>query len=193
VIVAFAIVLIASLTATAQDDKSLSGSYVVFDSSAGGVGNYTPDQSDTFCFRAETFTADWEYVYNLWLLFPSDWVVTDVVLDDTPAAACDNGSWGTFSWAFETSPYEVNITHTRNQATTDHCIAYYCVTATPPVGASGPASISWYYDGDGYGATPHWPCSNDGYTPPGQTTCDEAIELPASIPIPVELQSFSIE
>jgi len=46
--------------------ESLSGSFVVFDPSVGGDTCFTPGATQTFCFRAESFTNDWEYVYNLW-------------------------------------------------------------------------------------------------------------------------------
>jgi PKD repeat protein len=107
--------------------------------------------------------------------------VTDVYVQGTPV--CDSGAtWGTFSWSFETSPYEVNIDHARYQTTSDHCTAYYCVDVTSaPAGAAAP--VSWYWAGDEYGSTPHHPCSDDGYTPPGQSTCDEAVNPQALVPI----------
>ncbi len=88
--------------------ESLSGSFVVFDPSAGGDACYTPGISQTLCFRAESLTNDWEYVYNLWQRFPTDWTVSNVYVQGTPSCT-GSGSWGTFSWSFETSPYEVNI------------------------------------------------------------------------------------
>ena len=182
------------LAAGAQD--SLSGSLVVFDSSVGGATSYTQGVVGTFCFRAESFTNDYEYRYNVWLRFPTDWVVSNVVLTGTPS--CTSGSWGTFSWSFETSPYELNIYHPAYQQTSDHCTSYYCVTATAggPGGAS-PAAVSWYYDGDQYGGPPHHPCSNDQYTPASMAAepCDEWTQLQALVPsaVPVELQSFNVE
>lgn len=157
---------------------SLSGSFVAFDPSVGGVFGYTPGVSQTLCFRSESFTNDWEYVYNNWLKFPSTWVVSNVFVQGTPT--CDYGVWGGFSWSFQTSPYEVNIAHTRNQSTTDHCIANYCVEVTP-TGTADPALISWFFDGDGYGGTPHNPCSSDGYAPSG-FTCDQSTAPAAAVP-----------
>lgn len=192
IIIAIAAALVLPALAEAQIE-SLSGSLVVFDPTAGGDTQYIPGASGTFCFRVETDTTDWEYAYNVWMRFPSDWTVTDVVLDDAPAPICDSGSFGTFTWSFHTSPYEINIDHPRYHSSTDHCIAYYCVTATPPASATGTGQVSWYFAGDGYGSTPHWPCSNDNYTPSGEDPCDEAVELPGAVPVPVELSSFQIE
>jgi len=104
---------------------SLSSSFVVFDPSVGGNSSFIPGQSQTFCFRAESFTNDWGYAFNVWQRFPTDWTVTNVYVQGTPT--CDStGYFGSFSWSWETSPYEVNINHPRNHANpTDHCIAYY--------------------------------------------------------------------
>lgn len=156
------------------DIDSLSGSNVVFDP----TGGYPPH----VCFTAESFTADWEYVYSLWLEFPEDWVVDNVTLSGTPS--CDGGgSWGTFSWSFETSPYEITISHPRYQAAADHCVATYCVDLSQAP-MSSYVEISWYWSGDGYGSAPHHPCSSDGYTPPSMAghPCDEAVLPPAFIP-----------
>ncbi len=160
--------------------QSLSGSYVAFDSSGGGDTCYTPGESQTLCFRAESFTNDYEYVYNVWVRFPSDWSVTSADVQGTPV--CSSGAnWGSFNWSFQTSPYEVNIYHPRYQLTVDHCTAYYCFDVTPAeAGASAP--VSWYWDGDGYAGTPHWPCSDDGYTPAGQNACDQAVNPQAQVP-----------
>jgi len=160
--------------------QSLSGSYVAFDPSAGGAASYLPGVSQTLCFRSESFTTDYEYVYNNWLKFPDTWTVSDVFVAGTPS--CTNGGgWGTFGWSFTTSPYEINIAHARYQATSDHCTAFYCVVVTPAA-AGDPAPVSWYFDGDGYGSAPHNPCSSDLYTPSGQNTCDESVNAPANVP-----------
>jgi len=158
--------------------KSLAGSFVVFDPAAGGDACWVPGTSQTLCFRTESFTDDWEWVENLWLRFPSDWTVSDVFVAGTPA--CDSGTFRTFSWSFQTASYEVNLDHQRRMATSDHCTASYCVEVTTG-GGSGDALVSWFWDGDGYAGTPHWPCSDDGYTPSGQTTCDESIAPRATI------------
>jgi hypothetical protein len=159
--------------------ESLSGSFVTFDPSVGGDTCYIPGTAQTFCLRAESFTNDWEYVYNLWERFPSDWTVTNVYVQGTPSCT-GGGSWGAFSWSFQTPPYEVNIAHPRYQAYTDHCTAYYCFEVTSGTGTPD-ALVSWFWDGDGYGSPPHWPCSNDGYAPPG-FTCDQATQPQAAIP-----------
>ncbi|MGB9724338.1 MAG: hypothetical protein ACPL7G_10635 [Chloroflexia bacterium] len=168
-----------SLTAPSAGIDSLSGSFVAFDPSVGGDTCYLPGATQTFCFRAESFTNDWGYVYNLWQRFPADWTVTNVYVQGTPS--CDSGSFGSFSWSFQTAPYEVNIYHPRYQATTDHCTAYYCFEVT--AGSGTPDALeSWYWDGDDYGSPPYNPCSSDGYTPAGQNACDEAINPQASVP-----------
>ncbi len=159
--------------------ESLSGSFVVFDPSVGGDTCYNTGAPQTFCFRAESFTNDWEYVYNLWQRFPTDWTVNNVYVQGTPY--CDSGFWGPFSWSFETSPYEVNIEHLRNQSTTDHCTAYYCFEVVSGSGTPN-ALESWYWAGDGYGGAPHHPCSSDQYTPAGQNACDEWVNPQAAIP-----------
>lgn len=161
--------------------QSLSGSYVVFDPSYGGDDEYIPGTTQTLCFRSESYTNDYEYVYSNWLKFPSTWNVTNVtVVGGSPS--CDSGaSWGTFAWAYQTSPYEVRIDHPRYQQTTDHCVAAYCVEVTSSY-AGDPAPVSWYFDGDGYGSAPHNPCSVDGYTPGGQNACDESTLPTADVP-----------
>jgi uncharacterized repeat protein (TIGR01451 family) len=162
--------------------ESLSGSFVVFDPTAGGNDRYVPGTPQTFCFRAETFTTDWEYRYFNWLKFPADWTVSNVYVAGTPV--CDSGStWGAFSWSFETAPYEVSIFHPVYNASTDHCVATYCVDVTSGAGG-GPAPVSWFFAGDGYGAPPHYPCSADQYTPPSMAPypCDEWVNPRAYIP-----------
>jgi hypothetical protein len=158
---------------------SLSGSRVKFDPSVGGASCYDPAIPQTFCFLSETFTTDWEYVFHNWLKFPESWEVSDVYIQGTPV--CDNGgTWGTFSWEFETAPYEVKINHARYQSFDEHCVATYCVDLIPAI-SSNPASISWYFSGDGYGNEPHWPCSYEGYTPEGQEACDQMWYPPAYV------------
>jgi uncharacterized repeat protein (TIGR01451 family) len=159
---------------------SLSGSYVAFDPSVGGDSTYIPGLAQTFCFRAETYTSDYGYVYNLWLKFPTDWTVNNAYVTGTPV--CDSGtSWGTFSWSFQTNPYEINISHARYQQPVDHCVAYYCVDVVSGTGTPD-ALESWYWAGDNFGSPPYHPCSSDVYTPVGQTTCDESVNPPADIP-----------
>ncbi|MBN1658800.1 MAG: hypothetical protein JXA93_10380, partial [Anaerolineae bacterium] len=160
--------------------ESLSGSFVAFDPSVGGDVCYVSGATQTFCFEAHSFTNDYEYVYNLWQRFPADWTVLGVYVQGTPV--CTSGAtWGTFSWSFQTSPYEVNIAHTRNQQPTDDCVAYYCFEVVSGTGAPD-ALESWYWAGDVYGGPPHWPCSSDGYTPAGQSACDEYVNPQAAIP-----------
>jgi len=162
--------------------ESLTGSYVAFDPSVGGDTCFIAGAAQTLCFRAESYSPDWEYVYNVWQRFPTDWTVNNVYVQGTPY--CDQGgTWGTFSWAFQTSPYEVNIAHPRYQANNpaEHCVAYYCFEVTS--GSGTPDALeSWYWDGDGYNAAPHNPCSSDGYTPSGQNACDQAVNPPAAVP-----------
>ena len=66
---------------------------------------------------------------------------------------CDNGTWGSLSWTYETAGVfnEIDIYHPRYQGNGgDHCTAYYMVNATPGPGATD-ANVSWYWDGDEYG------------------------------------------
>ena len=88
--------------------ESLSGSFVAFDPSVGGDMCFIPGATQTFCFEAHSYTTDWEYVYHLWTMFPTDWTVLDVYVQGTPVCA-SGGTWGAFSWSFQTAPYEVNI------------------------------------------------------------------------------------
>jgi uncharacterized repeat protein (TIGR01451 family) len=160
---------------------SLTGSYVAFDPAVGGDSCFVPGDTETFCFRAESYTPDFAYVYNLFEKFPTDWTVSNVYVQGTPV--CDSGaSWGTFSWSFLTSPYEVNISHSRYQAFTDHCVANYCFDVVAGTGSPN-ALESWYWTGDDYGGAPKHPCSNDGYTPAGLDACDEAVNPQAEIPV----------
>ncbi len=159
--------------------KSLTGSYVMFDPSSGGSECYTQGVAADFIFYSETYSPDWEYVYELWLQFPSDWTVNSVTVS---GELCDNGSWGTLEVTVQDPANVVQIYHPRYQSSGGcTCYCYYTVNATPGV-AAGDANVSWYYDGDGYGSAPHWPCSSDGYTPPGYDDCDEALAAPAVIP-----------
>lgn len=162
-----------------NETDSLSGSYVAFDPAVAGESCFTQGVAQDFCFRAESFTNDWEYVYYIWLQFPEGWVVNNVTIFGTPA--CDSGgSFGELTFAV--SPQNVvQINHSRYMASSDHCTVYYLVNVTP--GATPiDAPVSWYWDGDGYASAPHHPCSNDGYTPAGQEACDEMINPPAMIP-----------
>ncbi len=169
--------------APAGQPKSLSGSYVAFDPSVGGETCYTPGAAGTFCFRAESLTTDWEYRYNVWQKFPADWNVSSVYVQGTPSCT-GGGTWGTFSWSFETPPYEVNIYHPAYHAYTDDCVGYYCFDATAGAGPAD-AGVSWYWDGDGYNNVPHHPCSSDSYTPASMSTepCDEAVNPLATVPV----------
>ena len=168
-------------TAGGAEPKSLTGSFVTFDPSAGGNTCYTPGAPGTFCFRDESFSPDYAYVYNVWQKFPADWTIANVYVQGTPW--CDNGSWGTFSWVFETPPYEVNITHNRYQGSGGaHCVAYYCFDVTAGAGP-GDAGVSWYWSGDDYGNPPDHPCSSDQYTPASATDpCDEWVNPLATVP-----------
>ncbi len=156
----------------------LASSYVKFDNSVGGDACAVPGVSQTFCFEAYTASPDWESVSNVWFKFPSDWSIIDVYVQGTPD--CDNGTWGAFNWSFQTPPYEVNISHPRYQAQSgDQCTAYYCFETIP--GEGKPSDVSWYWDGDQSGGTPHWPCSADRYTPVGQQPCDEFVNTRARV------------
>ena len=153
---------------------------MAFDPSGGGDTCFIPGTPQTFCFRAESYTTDWGYVYNLWEKFPTDWTVTNAYVQGTPV--CDLGSWGDFSWSFQTDPYEVNLSHPRYQATADHCVATYCFDVVAGTGTPD-AVESWYWAGDNYGAPPYHPCSSDVYTPDGQAVCDESVNPQAEIPV----------
>jgi uncharacterized repeat protein (TIGR01451 family) len=155
---------------------SLSGSYVVFDPAVGGDSCFAAGSPQTFCFRAESYTNDWEYVYDIFQKFDTDWTVTDVYVQGTPV--CDSGTWGSFSWYY-VNDYEIDLYHPRYQSTTDHCVAYYCFEV---VSGASDGNESWYWTGDGYGSVPHHPCSDDGYTPSGYSACDEAVQPTAYIP-----------
>ena len=162
--------------------ESLSGSFVAFDPSAGGNTQFQPGVPGTFCFRAESFTTDWEYRYMVWLKFPADWTISNAYLVGTPV--CDSGAtWSGFIYGWENVPYELAIDHRAYNQSTDHCVATYCVDAIPGAGW-GDAPVSWYWSGDGYANAPHHPCSDDVYTPASMAAapCDQAINPQASIP-----------
>jgi len=163
---------------TPAETKTISGSFVAFDGSMAGTQCWQPGSTQTFCFRAESFTSYWEFVENLWLLLPADWTVQGVTVSGTPS--CDNGSFGSFSWSFHTPSHEINIDHQRDQNDDDHCIATYCVETTTGTG-SGDALVSWYWGGENWGDPPHFPCSDDGYTPSGANACDESLQPRAVI------------
>jgi hypothetical protein len=164
---------------------SISGSYVAFDPSVGGDTCYDPGTSQTFCFRAESYTDDWGYVLNLWQKFSTNWEVSNVYVQGVPSCT-SGGSFGAFSWAYQLIPYElkneINISHARYHANpSDHCTAYYCFDVTTGTG-SPEALESWYWSGDDFGSPPYHPCSHDGYTPEGWAACDESIYSLADIP-----------
>jgi hypothetical protein len=162
--------------------SSLTGSIVEFDPSVGGDPYYLPGTTQTFCFQAESHSPDWEYAYTVWQKFPSDWEVSSVYVQGTPSCT-SGGSFGSFSWSFLTSPYEVRIDHARyHYIGGDTCTAHYCFDVTSAV-AGVEAPVSWYWDGDGWGSPPYHPCSDDNYTPSGQPACDEAINPVAVVPI----------
>ena len=62
------------------------------------------------------------------------------------------------------------------------CTAYYCFEVTSAM-AGLEAPVSWYWNGDNWGNPPYNPCSDDGYTPSGLPTCDEAINPVAGVPV----------
>jgi PKD repeat protein/N-acetylneuraminic acid mutarotase len=170
-----------SLNAPAGQIESISGSYAAFDPSVGGDTCYIPGVQQTFCFKSESFTNDWGYVYYQWQRFPSDWTVNNAYVLSSPAPVCTGGgTWGTFSWT-GTAANEGYVYHPRYQTTTDDCTAYYCFEVTSGTGTPD-ALESWWWAGDDYGNPPYHPCSNDNYTPPGQTACDEAVQPQAAIP-----------
>ena len=159
---------------------SLTGSYITFDPTLGGATCNVEGATQTFCFRADLFSPDFEYVYNAWLAFPTDWTVSNAYVVGTPF--CDNGSWGSFSWSFEFAPNEININHPRYQGSGGaSCTATYCVDVTT---GDTESDASWYWDGDGYASPPHNPCSEDGYTPASMSgqPCDEAVNPVAEVP-----------
>lgn len=160
--------------------KSLSGSHVIFYPAVGGDECYIPGIAQDFIFRAESFTNDWEFALGIFLHFPDGWIVNHAEIYGVPA--CSNGgTFGAFNVYIQDPPNTVIIQHYRQHSSTDHCAAYYIVNAVPSEGIED-AIVSWYWWGDGYGSGPYHPCSNDGYTPPGQTECDEQLYPPAYIP-----------
>ncbi|MBN1945942.1 MAG: DUF1566 domain-containing protein [Bradymonadales bacterium] len=160
---------------------SLSGSSVVFDSDSGGNACWQSEQSQTFCFWAESVTQDTEYVYTLWLEFPVDWTITGVT-DVGPTFCTYGGYFYSFGWTYhDDDTYEAKINQTRLQY--DRCYTAYCVeVSTGTSGADQSAMVSWYWSGNGNGNPPHYPASDDGYTPAGQSGPDELLESEAEIP-----------
>jgi hypothetical protein len=162
--------------------ESIHDSYLYFDWTVGGDNCPIRNASQTFCFTGTSFTDDWDYVYYLWMRFPTDWTIHDVYVQGTPS--CTNGgTFADFSW-WGMAANEVRITHVRYHQTTDSCTAPYCFEVTS--GSSSPGSnfalVSWYWISSGYGSPPFYPCSADGYTPAGQVACDEALWPQAAIP-----------
>lgn len=161
---------------------SLSGSYVYLNSVISVNDCFVRGATQTFCFQAISYTNDWDYVFYLWQRFPSDWVVNNVYVYDTPYCT-SGGTFGTFSWDY-VSLNEIRLTQTRYHANpSDVCTAYYCfvVTSGNPSPGISLAKASWYWTGSQYGNPPYYPCSSDGYTPSGQPACDEATTAPAFI------------
>lgn len=170
-----------SVNPDGASSRSLTGSYVAFDPTAGGDLYYqTGGGTYNFAFLAYSYSPDWEYVYELWLQFPSGWVVNNVTVNGTPN--CSSGTWGPFSWS-GAGTNTADIYHPRyHDSGGSTCTAHYMVNVTIPGSSTGDADISWYWDGDGFASTPHNPCSSDQYTPPGTSPCDEWINPPAMVP-----------
>ena len=172
--------------------QDIAGSFVVFDPSVGGDNGYKPGKPGTFCFRAETFTTDWEWGSSEWLKFPEDWTVTAVVKQGTGFCTGTGSVQPITSYTFDPSPYAVKINMSRrHQNPSDHCTAYYCVSATPGASADN-GLVSWYFDGDGSGDAVNHPCSSDIYTPPSMSDypCDQHILPQANIPKAVHVEDI---
>ncbi len=167
---------------------TIAGSNVTFDDGLRGYDEgFIPGDTHTFCFLAESYTTDWEWLNYMWLRFPSDWTVTGV-WDDGPNTCASGGSFGAFSWnSHAGNLYEVRISQTRRHTNpSDHCWTYYCVDV---VAGATPldADVSWFFRGDGWGATPHYVCSSDNYTPSGEPACQQAVDPPAVVPVMTDL------
>ena len=172
----------AALAGAARHIENLGGSVVSFEPSVGGAPCFAGGTAQTFCFEAHSFSPDGEDVTDLWVSFYGDWTVTNAYVLGSPAPSCSpGGSWGNFSWSYQTSPWEIHINHPRFQVPGGDCVAFYCFDVTSGTGDPW-AWERWYWKGDDSGAPPHHPCSNDLYTPAGQHTCDEWIKPRAAIP-----------
>ncbi len=164
----------------AGSPEGISGSYVYLNVAISPDTCYRPGATQTFCMQAISHTGDWDYVYYLWLRFPSSWTIHNVYVYDVPYCV-HGGTFGTFNWA-EITPDEVRIQHVRYHANpSDTCTAYYCFEVTP--GTTASPFESWYWQSSVFGDPPFNPCSTDGYTPAGQPACDESITPPAYIPL----------
>lgn len=178
---------LAALPAAAEpggSPESIAGSYVYHNLAISPSDCFVQGHVQTFCFQAISYTDDYDYVYYLWLRFPSDWVVGNVTVYDTPYCI-NGGAFGPFSWYGPPGQQnELQITHVRYHANpSDTCTAYYCVQATaggPSFGLSY-AKVSWYWESSVYGSPPYYPCSADGYTPDGRPACDEMTTVVAYI------------
>lgn len=163
--------------------EDLGHSHVVFDDGFLGYDNCydsTFPQPQTFCFDAVSYTDDGEDVDNLWLLFPVGWNIVNV-WDAGPDTCTNGGTFGGLGWAYGSGPNEIWINQFRAQNAPDRCNTYICFAANVP-GTTDTAWVSWYWQGTGGGAPPHYPCSNDGYTPGGYPPCDEAYNAAARVP-----------
>jgi len=169
--------------------QSLSGSQITFFPAGGGATGYVPGVPTTLYFKSDVYTTDFEWLYNTWLKFPTDWTITNITVTGTPTCTSPTGAWGNFELIWETQPHEAKIQHSAIMENSDHCVATYAIEVTPGASSSGDVLVSWYYEGDTGeppAATPHYPCSDDNYTPASQVTlglpCDEADKPQASIP-----------
>jgi hypothetical protein len=153
---------------------SIAGSYMTFDPELSGDTCYAPSKPQTFCFRSETYTSDYEHVLGQSLRFPEGWIVTDVRVEG--AATCNEGLFGSFTWGFGDTQNEVNIYHQRQQGTMDHCVVTYCLDVMPDR-ADNLAEVAWKFAGDNFGNQPHSTCSTDG-----AYSCSQSSQPPAMIP-----------
>ena len=86
------------LDPSTEGPESISDSFIEFNSGAGGDSCFMPDTYQTFCFRAESQTNDYECALDQFLRFPQDWTITHAY--DAGPTTCENGSFSEFGQWF---------------------------------------------------------------------------------------------
>lgn len=152
---------------------SLSGSNVVFN--ALPVPGYDQPGPQYICFDVNSSTTDQEWVKGVALKFPTSWRIEDATGLYT---TCANAEW--WGWNRIAKRNEVNLEFTVYHDPVESCTTTVCVYGYPKF-AGDPATVSWFIQGDVWGAPPHTICSSNGYAPGGQV-CNESVAPPAYVP-----------
>lgn len=136
--------------------RSISGAYAEVYS-----GGYVPEEENQVCFMVYNTSTDAEWLHEIRFTFPAGWTVTSM---SDQAGPNDSGGH-----AWYTHNPSANIAHWSEDATVGECSGFgeqygnsdhiYCATVIAPAGTSGNQTVTYYLEGDQWGAAPHLVCS----------------------------------